>query len=130
MRPAIEEQVKRILALRDVDVVAVPTAWVAGFDAAVPEGPRIGQVDGALVQANLNSVFVACADQVGAAAPFTFLQLATMTAGLAREPDDPGRFSTAPVALLAGKRIASVTMPAADNLHVFAVADNGSRSTG
>jgi predicted amidohydrolase len=63
----------RILALRDVDLVAVPTAWVAGFDAAVPEGPRIGQVDGALVQANLNSVFVACADQVGAAEPFTFL---------------------------------------------------------
>lgn len=65
----------RILALRDVDVVAVPTAWVAGFDATTPVSPTasIGQVDGALVQGNLNSVFIACADQVGAAAPFTFL---------------------------------------------------------
>jgi predicted amidohydrolase len=63
----------RILALRDVDVVAVPTAWVAGFDAATPDTPRIGQVDGALVQANLNSVFLACADQVGSAPPHTFL---------------------------------------------------------
>ena len=31
------------------------------------------------------------------AAPFTFLQLATMTAGLAREPDDVGPFWTGPV---------------------------------
>lgn len=32
------------------------------------------------------------------AAPFTFLQLATMTAGLAREPDEVGPFWTGPVA--------------------------------
>ena len=63
----------RILALRDVDLVAVPTAWVAGFDAAIPEGPRIGQVDAALVHGNLNSVFLACADQVGHGGGFTFL---------------------------------------------------------
>jgi N-carbamoylputrescine amidase len=63
----------RILALRGVDLVAVPTAWVAGFDAVTPATPRIGQVDGALVQANLNSVYLACADQVGTAAPYTFL---------------------------------------------------------
>ncbi|TFV54290.1 hydratase [Geodermatophilus sp. DF01-2] len=65
----------RIHALRDVDLVAVPTCWVAGFDVSVPVSPTasIGQVDGALVQGNLNSVFLACADQVGAAEPFTFL---------------------------------------------------------
>jgi N-carbamoylputrescine amidase len=65
----------RIHALRDVDVVAVPTCWVSGFDVSVPVSPTasIGQVDGALVQGNLNSVFIACADQVGAAEPFTFL---------------------------------------------------------
>jgi predicted amidohydrolase len=66
----------RILALRDVDLVAVPTAWVAGFDKATPAASTtgsIGQVDGALVQGNLNSVFLACADQVGTADPFTFL---------------------------------------------------------
>jgi predicted amidohydrolase len=65
----------RIHALRDVDVVAVPTCWVSGFDVSAPVSPTasIGQVDGALVQGNLNSVFLACADQVGAAEPFTFL---------------------------------------------------------
>ncbi len=65
----------RIHALRDVDVVAVPTCWVSGFDVSAPVSPTasIGQVDGALVQGNLNSVFIACADQVGAADPFTFL---------------------------------------------------------
>jgi N-carbamoylputrescine amidase len=63
----------RILALRDVDLVAVPTAWVAGFDAVTSTTASIGQVDGALVQGNLNSVYLACADQVGTAAPFSFL---------------------------------------------------------
>ncbi len=63
----------RILALRDVDLVAVPTAWVAGFDKATSPTGSIGQVDGALVQGNLNSVFLACADQVGEAEPYTFL---------------------------------------------------------
>lgn len=65
----------RILALRGAELIAVPTAWVGGFDASVPppEEPRIGQVDGALVQANLNAVFIACADQVGTTEPFTFL---------------------------------------------------------
>ena len=36
----------------------------------------------------------------GTAAPFTFLQLATMTAGLAREPDEAGPFWTGPVSTL------------------------------
>jgi predicted amidohydrolase len=63
----------RILALRDVDLVAVPTAWVAGFDKVTSPTASIGQVDGALVQGNLNSVFLACADQVGTAEPYTFL---------------------------------------------------------
>lgn len=38
------------------------------------------------------------ADRPAGARPFTFLQLATMTAGLAREPDDAGPFWTGPVA--------------------------------
>lgn len=37
------------------------------------------------------------ASKPSGAAPFTFLQLATMTAGLAREPDDAGPFWTGPV---------------------------------
>ena len=45
----------------------MPTAWVGGFDSQTPdgEGGRVGQVEGALVQANLNQVYVACADLTG-----------------------------------------------------------------
>lgn len=63
----------RILALRGAELVAVPTAWVAGFDRVVPEHGRIAQVDGAIVQANLNQVYVACADQVGSSGRTSFL---------------------------------------------------------
>jgi len=63
----------RILALRGAQVVVVPTAWVGGFDKAAPPDGRIGQVDGVLVQANLNQVWVACADQVGDTGPNHFL---------------------------------------------------------
>jgi N-carbamoylputrescine amidase len=67
-------EVLRILALRGADVVAVPTAWVSGFDVDVPAPTEsIGQVDGVYVQAKLNGTFVACADQVGTTAPHTFL---------------------------------------------------------
>ncbi len=63
----------RIMALRGAEVIAVPTAWVGGFDRAVPPDGRIGQVDGALVQCNLNQVFMACADQVGTTGSVSFL---------------------------------------------------------
>lgn len=55
----------RILAVRGCEVVAVPTAWVRGFDRKVDPTGRIGQVDGAVVQANLNQLFLVVADQVG-----------------------------------------------------------------
>jgi N-carbamoylputrescine amidase len=55
----------RILALSGADVIAVPTAWVAGFDATIPDGPRTPHVDGVIVQANLDQVYVLVADQVG-----------------------------------------------------------------
>ena len=48
----------RILALQGAELVVVPTAWVGGFDRADTTDGRIGQVDGVLVQANLNQVFV------------------------------------------------------------------------
>ena len=63
----------RILALQGAELIAVPTAWVSGFDRNVPAQGRIAQVDGAIVQANLNQVYVACADQVGGAAVGGFL---------------------------------------------------------
>ena len=42
------------------------------------------------------------------AAPFTFLQLATMTAGLAREPNDAGAFWTGPVSAWETKLFAAL----------------------
>jgi N-carbamoylputrescine amidase len=55
----------RILALRGADVVAVPTAWTGGFDPNPPADGVIDQVRAAMVQANLNCVYVACASRVG-----------------------------------------------------------------
>ncbi len=43
----------------------------------------------------------------------------------ARDTAKPWLFSTAPVDLQAGKRVASITLPVRTNLHVFAVAENG-----
>jgi N-carbamoylputrescine amidase len=63
----------RILAVRGVDVVAVPTAWVGGFDRDRRAEPDIGQVRTARVLANLNATPIACAGQVGGAGPFEFL---------------------------------------------------------
>ncbi len=64
----------RVLALQGADVVAVPTAWVGGFDrTAVSISGSIGQVDGVLVQANLDQIYIACADQVGSEGRIQFL---------------------------------------------------------
>lgn len=62
----------RVQALQVVDLVAVPTAWVGGFDAPSDAGD-IGQVRTARVMANLNATPLACASQVGTAGPFEFL---------------------------------------------------------
>ncbi len=67
-------EVVRALALQGADIVAVPTAWVGGFD----RNPRdamgfIGQARGALVQANLNQVYMVCASQSGHVEDIRFL---------------------------------------------------------
>ncbi|MDQ2959478.1 MAG: carboxymuconolactone decarboxylase family protein [Candidatus Dormibacteraeota bacterium] len=62
----------RLLALQNADLVAVPTAWVHGFDQR-ENGAPFGQIEGVIVQANLDQVFVACADLVGATDQFEFL---------------------------------------------------------
>ena len=60
-------EVVRVLALRGADLICVPTAWVRGFDRRqYAEGELIPHAEGALVQANLSQVFIACASQVGA----------------------------------------------------------------
>lgn len=55
----------RILALRGADLIAIPAAWVQLFDPGAAREGVPGQIDAALVQANLNQVFVAVADRVG-----------------------------------------------------------------
>ena len=64
-------EVARILALRGAELICAPAAWVAGFDRARAQLP--GQVQGVLVQANLNQVFFACASQVGQPGDHRFL---------------------------------------------------------
>jgi predicted amidohydrolase len=64
----------RALALQDADLVCVPTAWTAGFDSVLwDEDGMAPQAHGAVLQANLNQVFVACASQVGVNGDTTFL---------------------------------------------------------
>ena len=60
-------EVVRVLALRGAELICVPTAWVRGFDRRqYAEGELIAHAEGALVQANLSQVFIACTSQVGA----------------------------------------------------------------
>ena len=67
-------EVVRALALRGADLIAVPTAWVGGFDANPFDAMGyIGQVRGAIVQANLSQVFICCASQSGAVEGARFL---------------------------------------------------------
>ena len=58
----------RALALRGAELVCVPTAWVPGFDSARWDAEGFcPQARGALLQANLDQVFLACASQAGTA---------------------------------------------------------------
>lgn len=67
-------EVLRGLALSGAEIVAVPTAWVDGFDPKPRDAMGyIGQARGAIVQANLNQVFVACASQSGKSDEISFL---------------------------------------------------------
>lgn len=54
----------RALSLKGAELVCVPTAWVAGFDnVSWDEQGYCPQARGALLQANLDQVFVACVSQ-------------------------------------------------------------------
>ena len=64
----------RILALSGAELICVPTAWVTGFDKQRwDERGLAPQAHGALLQANLSQVFIACASQAGSTAEFEFL---------------------------------------------------------
>lgn len=59
-------EVARGLSLSGADILAVPTAWIGGFDKTPrDEGGYIGQARGAVVQANLNQLPMVCASQSG-----------------------------------------------------------------
>lgn len=64
----------RILALQGAELICVPTAWVPGFDQQRwdPEG-YCPQARGAVLQANLDQVHIACASQAGSAHGLDFL---------------------------------------------------------
>jgi N-carbamoylputrescine amidase len=82
----------RIHAVRGVDLVAVPTAWVGGFDASgAAEDPTadIGQVHTARVMANVNATPIACASQVGQAGPFAFLGSSVLIDGFGTDIAPP-----------------------------------------
>lgn len=67
-------EVLRALALQDAEVVGVPTAWVGGFDRRSRGADGlIGQARGALLQANLDQVYVACASQAGQVGGISYL---------------------------------------------------------
>ncbi|MCP3476741.1 hydratase [Bradyrhizobium sp. CCGUVB1N3] len=67
-------EVARLLSLQGADLLAVPTAWVGGFDRTTHDKEGfITQARGAVVQANLNQVYVACASQSGVLGDQRFL---------------------------------------------------------
>lgn len=58
-------EVLRLLSLKGADIVLAPAAWVAGFDAHVPEHGLVRQAEAAVVQANLDQVAVVAVSQAG-----------------------------------------------------------------
>jgi predicted amidohydrolase len=67
-------EVVRVLALSGAELICVPTAWLPGFDAERWDADGMcPQAIGAVLQANLSQVFIACASQVGAFPSAEFL---------------------------------------------------------
>lgn len=68
-------EVARAVALQGAELLCVPTAWLAGFDSHSHSHltDACPQAQGAILQANLNQIYIACASQVGNPAGFRFL---------------------------------------------------------
>ena len=67
-------EVVRVLALSGAELVCVPSAWITGFDADRWDADGFcPQAHGAVLQAKLSQVFVACTSQVGAYSGNEFL---------------------------------------------------------
>ena len=64
----------RALALQGAELILVPTAWLTGFDQVKWRDDGLApQAEGAVLQANLNQTFIACASQAGVVGDFVFL---------------------------------------------------------
>jgi predicted amidohydrolase len=64
----------RALALQGAELILVPTAWLTGFDQVKwLENGLAPQAEGAVLQANLNQTFIACASQAGTRGELDFL---------------------------------------------------------
>ena len=67
-------EVVRLMALRDAELICVPTAWVAGYDQQRWDDRGLcPQAHAAILQANLSQVFIACASQAGSNGETEFL---------------------------------------------------------
>ena len=67
-------EVVRLLALKGADLICVPTAWLPGFDQERwDKDGMCPQGRGAVLQANLNQVYIACASQAGRRGDLDFL---------------------------------------------------------
>ncbi len=67
-------EVVRALALQGADLICVPTAWLPGFDEVRHDSEGMcPQARGAVFQANLSQVFIACASQAGLHGRLDFL---------------------------------------------------------
>jgi len=64
----------RALSLQGAALICVPTAWLPGFDNDLwDEHGFCPQARNAMIQANLDQVFIACASQAGASGGYQFL---------------------------------------------------------
>lgn len=67
-------EVVRLMALQGADLICVPTAWLPGFDEERwDERGMCPQARGAVLQANLSQVYIACASQAGRHGELDFL---------------------------------------------------------
>lgn len=67
-------EVVRVLALSGAEAICVPSAWITGFDSDRWDADGFcPQAHGAVLQAKLSQVFIACSSQVGVFSDFEFL---------------------------------------------------------
>lgn len=67
-------EIARVLSLQGAELICVPTAWLPGFDKERWDDQGFcPQARNALVQSNLDQVYIACASQAGRSGNYDFL---------------------------------------------------------